>query len=114
LELKTFDVDGAAITGVGVETNSQETSIRFPYGIRILRLVQATGTAAANDANWNLWAGYKDTGMTFPKAALLPTNNGGIDLKPSGVTIGPNVPIQWKWTQAVAQANKLEMYYERA
>lgn len=114
MEVKIFDADAAATTGFGTERNSGEKAIRLPYGIRILAVKQPTGVAAANDATWKLWAGYKDTGQIFDKSSLLPTNDGGIKLGPTGITIGPNVPIQMSWVQAVAQANAVELYFERA
>lgn len=111
--VKSFRTDAAATTGTGIEVNSLATQVIFSRGIRILALKQAAGAVLANDANWNLWTDYKDSGFIWVNESLNPVNDGGVKLGPSGITVKPNTPIQWKWSgQGAAQANTLEMYYE--
>ena len=70
--------------------------------------------AIANDADWNLWVNNADTGYIWANESLDPVNDGGVKLGPSGITIGANRAIQLNWlNQAVAQANLLEVYYEK-
>ena len=109
-----FVTDGAATTGRGSEINSLATEIHLPpnRGIRIMALKQVTGTAAANDAQWTLWVDYKDTGQAFDKDALLVTNDGGVKLGPTGLSVHPGAVIAWAWLQVAAQVNTLQMFYE--
>lgn len=113
MKVLNFKTDGAATTGVGEEVNSELKSIITPRsGMRIMMLKQPTGTAPANDADWTLWVDNKDTGQVYDHDALLPTNDGGIKLGPRGFGIHPGAVVQFKWSQAVAQDNVLQVYYE--
>ena len=112
MEVMLFATDGAATTGYGVHP-SGETAVRLPYGVRIVMLRQQTGAAGANDANWTLWTDYKSTGQRFLRVSLLPASDGGVKLGPTGIRIRPGAAIQFAWDQAVAQANNLEVYYEK-
>ena len=112
MKVMNFQTDGSATSGTGVEANSGETSVRLPP-IRILALKQISSGTAANDASWALWVSYKDTGQLFIAESLNPVNDGGIKLGPSGITIGGNTSIIWKWSgQASAASNTLEVFYE--
>ncbi len=112
---KIFDTDAAAVAGAGIERLSAQTMLIFSHGIRILALKQPAGAVLANDADWNLWTDYRDSGFIWSAESLDPVNDGGVKLGPSGITIKPNTPIQFLWQgQAAAQANYVEVYYEPA
>jgi len=116
LKVLNFITDGAATTGTGAEQQSGQGQILVGSlarrGIRILQLKQPAGAVLANDADWNLWVNFKDTGMLFPAESLDPTNDGGVKLG-RGLRISPASTIMWLWQgQGAAQANILQMYYE--
>ena len=114
METITFATDAAAVAGVGVEQNSQQQVVRFPYRIRILKIVQPAGAALLNDADWQLWVNYKYTGQLFLAEILDPVNDGGAKLGPKGITIQAMGAIQMNWlNQAVAQANAVTVFFER-
>lgn len=113
--VKSFQTDAVAVAGPGAELLSGQIMVIFSRGIRILALKQPAGAALANDADWNLWTDYRDSGFIWAAESLDPVNDGGVKLGPSGITIKPNTPISFMWLgQAVAQANILEVYYEYA
>jgi hypothetical protein len=112
---KAFRTDAAAATGTGIEIKSLQTQVIFSHGIRILALKQPAGAVLANDADWQLWTDYKDSGYQWSNESLNPVNDGGVKLGPTGITIKPNTPIMFNWlNQGAAQANTLEVYYEPA
>ena len=117
MKVMTFDTDAAAVAGTGAERLSGQGQIPVASlgarGIRILALKQAAGAVLANDADWNLWVNFKDTGMLFTAESLDPVNDGGVKLGPRGITISPKSTMMWLWqAQAAAQANALQIYYE--
>ena len=114
MKVMSFQTDAAAVAGTGAELNSGAVQVTFPRGIRILSIKQAAGAVLANDADWTLWTNYASTGMTWVAEALDPINDGGVKLGPSGITIGANKVIQLPWQgQGAAQANIVEVYYEK-
>ena len=114
MEIKSFQTDAAAVAGAGQDILSGLNFISFPYKVRILGLKQPAGAVLANDADWNPWVQFKDTGYLFAAESLDPVNDGGVKLGPKGITIGANRVIQFFWQgQGAAQANILEVYFER-
>jgi len=112
--VKSFQTDAAAVAGMGADINSALVFVSFPYPIRILALKQPAGAVLANDANWGIWVDYRDTGFMWLNESLDPVNDGGVKLGPKGITIGANKVIQFPWAgQGAAQANVLEVYYDR-
>ena len=112
MKVMNFQTNGSDQSGSGTEVNSGETSVRLPP-IRILALKQVTSGTAANDADWDLWISYKDTGQKFIAESLNPVNDGGVKLGPSGITIRGGQSILWKWSgQSSAASNTLEVFYE--
>lgn len=112
--VKSFQTDAAAVAGWGTDVNSGLNFMQFPYRIRILAMKQPAGAVLANDANWGIWVDTKDTGFLWLNESLDPVNDGGVKLGPSGITIGAGKVIQFPWAgQTAAQANVLEVYYER-
>lgn len=112
--VKSFQTDAAAVAGMGADVNSALLFVSFPYRIRIIALKQPAGAVLANDADWGLWVDFKDTGFLWMAESLDPVNDGGVKLGPSGITISANKVIQFPWQgQGAAQANIVEVYYEK-
>ena len=116
MKVLNFQTDAANTTGTGTEVLSGQGQILVgslcPRGIRIVQLKQPAGAVLANDADWNLWVNFRDTGMIYPAESLSPVNDGGVKLG-NGIKISPASTLMWLWQgQAAAQANILQMYYE--
>lgn len=80
--------------------------------VRILALKQATGVAAVNDADWELVVGRMHTGQAFNHVELLPANDGGIKLGPSGITVGSGKVVQFAYVQVAPQINTVSIFYD--
>ena len=114
MKIISFITDAAAVAGFGAELNSGVLQVSFPHAIRILAIKQPAGAAIGNDADWQLWVNLAATGQIWNNEALDPVNDGGVKLGPDGITVQPFAIIQMAWlNQAVAQANVVNVYYQR-
>lgn len=108
----SFQTDAAAVTGFGAEVTTGLTFFQSERGIALLDMKQATGVAAANDADWVIWANYKSTGIRVNHALTNPVNTGAKRIFSTPLKIRPKAVIQFQWIQAVAQANTVDVEYE--
>ena len=112
-KIMQFVTDGTAVAGVATNPQTNLAFFQSPRRVAIVDLKQVTCGTVANDADWNLFVDYKDTGIVTIAELINPATTGMKRVFTTPITIHAGAIIQFHWQgQGAAATNVLNVEYE--